>query len=1147
MLESGSRPAGLSPERLEVFEYLLRKAESARAAAGTAEEKAEKIAVREERGQTLSFAQRRLWFLDQMQPGTPAYNMAAVFGLRGRLSEAALEASLREIVRRHEVLRTTFELRGGLTVPVVSPPGAVVLPRVDLDRLPEAGKKLLVERLGTRFGLLPFDLRRGPLLRVGLLRLDEDEHVLLLSIHHIASDGWSIGVFFRELTALYRAVLAGRPSPLEELPVQYSDFASWQMRRLEGELFEEELAFWRRQLGGDVPRLDLPGDRPRPAVRSGRGSELEIRLSSPLTDGLRAFARGREASLFMVLVAALQILLYRLSGLKDLLLGTPVAGRDRTELEGLIGCFLNTLVLRTDLSGRPSFEEVLGRVREVTLDAYAHQQVPFERLLEELKPERNLSSTPFFQVLFNMLNFPKEEVRLPELSFRPMFYPETGAKFDLTIYAEEHADGLRLRCAYTTDLFDERRIEEILAQFELVLGQALGDPGRPIESYGLVTPASRGFLPDPCAVLDDAWRGPVHEVFAAEARSRPNRLAVEDPRERWTYSELRERSRRLAGYLRRAGIRRSEVVAIYAHRSAALVWSLLGVMEAGAAFLILDPAYPASRLVDMARLAGVRGWLEIEAAGPLQPELEGVAAAPSMRCRLSLPNKHDGEQNDFLAESGTSEPAAALSPDELAYVAFTSGSTGIPKGILGRHGPLSFFVAQQRREPFRLGGDDRFSVLSGLSHDPLQREVFTALQLGATLVIPEPRRLGEPGYLAEWMRDRTVTVAHLTPAMAELLSTRSPRKAPAPIPSLRRAYFIGDALPRRVVEKLSAMAPECLSINHYGTMETQRALGCHVVAGDGGGKETVPLGRGMDGVQLVVTNGAGRPAGVGEPGEIHVRSPHLARGYLDRPGLTAERFLPVAGAGPGQRLYRTGDLGRFLPDGNVEPLGRADTQIVLRGFRIEPGEIEAILVRHPEVKAAAVLARELAPGDRRLIGWVTPGGADAPSAGELQEYLRSRLPDYMVPGLYVTLDELPLTPNGKLDRRALPIPSAARPELQGSYKAPRNKLEQAVSEVWREVLKLEEIGVRDRFFELGGHSLQLVEVRAKLEERLEVEMRIPELFDHCTIESLAAHLGRSLDTGGEAARQEERKARLGAGKLRKRKLMARRRRTAEAG
>ncbi|HVR99815.1 MAG TPA: amino acid adenylation domain-containing protein [Thermoanaerobaculia bacterium] len=1080
----------------------------------------------ESAGHPLSYSQERLWFLDRLTPGSAAYNIPSPLRIRGPLDPAILERSFDEVVRRHESLRTRFADRDGEPVQSVDPPARWPLPEIDLTGLPEARRRPEAERWMEEEGGWPFDLTRGPLLRTLLLRIDREELLLLLTLHHIISDGWSISVLIRELTSLYRAFAGGQPSPLPELPLQYADFSRWQRERLSGPALEAHLAYWRKQLAGSPPSLDLPLDRPRPAVQTFRGSTVFLDLDAGLASALRALSVSQRASLFMVLLAAFKLLLQRMSGQEDIVVGAPVAGRDRRDFESLIGFFLNTLTLRTDLSGRPSFRELVRRERSTVLGAFSHQDVPFEKLLADVQPERDLSRTPLFQVFFNMLNFPWTGAELPGgVTVESLNRTDVEAKFDVTVYVTEAGSELQLSFVYNADLFDRVRIEEMARQYRSVLAQAAAAPDVPIDRISLLTPEAVALLPDPTAPLGGEWHGAVHELFAARARRHPERPALIDAEGTWTYGELAEAVDRLAARLREGGVSSGDRVAIYAHRSAPVVWAVLATLEAGAAFVLLDPAYPAARLAEMIRMAAPRACLEVAAAGPVPPELEPLLPA----CRLSLPGGGPEGARTLLAGLPPAGPPVAVGPDDVAYVAFTSGSTGAPKGILGRHGPLSHFLPWQY-ETFGLGETDRYSMLSGLAHDPLQRDMFTPLSTGGTLCIPTVEEIATPGRLAVWMARQEVTVAHLTLAMGQILTEPGPGGPggeTAQIPTLRYTLLVGDVLTRLDVDRIRRIAPRVTVVNLYGSTETQRAVGFHVVAeggvDEGRARQVLPLGRGMRDVQLLVVSGTDAPtlAGVGEVGEIWVRSPHLAQGYLEDETLTAERFRtnPFTSHSTGRlgdRVYRTGDLGRYLPDGQAVFAGRADQQVKIRGFRIELGEIEATLGRLPGVREAVVLARQDSPdpGARRLVAYVVPDpewpadAADAADIEALRDALRERLPAYMVPAAFVRLDRLPVTPNGKVDRRALPAPEGLDADLGAAYVEPESDLEQTIAGVWREVLGLEKVGVRHNFFDLGGHSLLLVRLHARLQEALGRELSLIELFNYPNVRALAEHLGR---------------------------------------
>jgi amino acid adenylation domain-containing protein len=1109
----------------------------------------------------LSFAQERLWFLDRLEPGTPALDIAAGLALGGRLDRGALAAALGETVRRHEVLRWRFPATGGRPEVRVAPPVPVPLPLVDLAALPEGRRRPAAERLARAHGRFRFDLAAGPLLRALLVGLGGEEHRLHLTVHHVVADGWSLGILFGEVAAVYAALAAGQPPHLPALPVQYGDWAAWQRRWLSGERLEAEVEWWRRRLAGAPPALDLPADRPRPAVQGSRGVSVAATLPAPLADRVRAAGRaapGGEASPFMVLLAALQLLLARWSGGDDIVVGAPVAGRTRRAAEGLVGLFLNHLVLRTDLSGDPTFGELIARARQTALGAYAHQEVPFEKLLAELEPERDLSRTPLFQVYLNLLSFPRPRVAVPGLTFEPLAASRPPAKFDFTVYAHDAGPGgaIDLDLVANADLFGRRRAEEALAQLVALLEQGAADPGRRVGELSLLTPAAAAALPDPRRRLDDAWPGPVHEALARHAAERPGAPAVVGGEGAVSYGELAAAVEGLAGRLAVAGVGRGEVVALHAGREPALVAALLAVQRAGAAFTVLDPAHPPARNALSCHRAGVRLLLALAAAGPPPPE---VAAA--VEAVIELPPLAAGDASWPAGDGAPPAPPVALDGDDLAYVAFTSGSTGVPKAVAGLHRSLTHFMEWQRGA-FGLGADDRFSLLSGLAHDPLHRDVFTPLWLGAAVVVPDAATAERPERTAAWAAAQRLTVMHLTPSLARTLAAAAGEGG---LPALRRVFLLGETVTRADGERLRVAAPAARVVALYGATETQRAVAWQPLADTGAeGPAVVPLGHGMPDVQLLVLAGGalgrGRRAGIGEVGEVCVRSPHFAAGYLGEPAATAERFVPDPfGGARGGRLYRTGDLGRPRLDGGVEALGRADRQVKVRGVRVEPGEVEAALCAHPAVREAAVvpfrergelrLAAYLVPASRpaslRAVTDQGPAAGDpatrapgaavggewvaverlppeaAPSAGKLRAFLAERLPAAMVPSHLIAVAALPRTPNGKLDRGALPPPAPA----EGAAAAdapPAGETEELLAALWREVLGVAAVGREDDFFALGGHSLAITRLLARVEESLGVTLPVREVFRSPRLLDLAAAVeaargGAGGELAGEAA------------------------------
>ncbi len=966
-----------------------------------------------------SFIQERLWFLDQFEPGTASLHIPLVVRIRGAIDEARLQTALNALVARHEALRTNFHAVDGV-------PRAIVVPH----------RTIAINAEGDE----TFDLGSGPLLRVALRRVSDDEALLHVTVHHIVADGWSLVTMLEDLDRLYRG------QTIAPLRLQYADFAAWQRDRIRGELLEHQLGYWKKTLDGAPPQLDLPLDHPRPPVQSYRGARVTQTLDAAAVERM---AKEAGATPFMVLLAAFDVILSRWSGQDDIVVGAPVANRPSRDLESVVGPFLNSVALRTSLDGNPTFRELLARVREASVGAFHNADVPFERVLEAVRPERDLSRTPVFQVFFNMLNFPLAKAELGEATLEVESVETPLSKFDLTVYLAERDGAMRVDVVYNADLFDAPRMLELQRQFALVLEQCTTGPDRRIGDISLVTRAASAVLPDPAAPLDDTWRGGVHELFAGHARLHPDRAAVIDRDTTMTYRQLDEASDAFASHLRRL---RTNVVALYGRRCAGLVVNVLGALKAGVPFTILDPAQPRARS---------RALWSAAASLPLSK-------------------------------------AAALPPHSgIAVITFTSGSTGTPKAVAGKHISLTHFTPWQCEE-FGLAADDRFTMLSGIAHDPLQRDIFTPLQIGATICIPDPDRIGEPGYLLGWAARENVTVAHLTPAMIQLLAASSPLDSSPIVESLRVAMIVGDVLTRDDVRRLRSVAPHVRCINFYGSTETQRAVAWYPIADadlDPGArlKADLPIGRGIPDVQLLLRNASGNLCGIGEVGEVYVRSPHLAAGYLNDETLTRERFAGGA--------YRTGDLARYRPDGNAEWVARADRQVKVRGFRIELGEVEAALRAHESVADAVVVKR-----DDALVAYVVErgGNATALESGAVAAALRKRLPESMIPSDFVLMERIPLTANRKIDRAALPLPS--RTERSTAYAMPRDVAEIELTRIWEEVLGRHPIGIRDDFFALGGHSLLAVRLLARIEQHFGRSLPLVTFFRRPTIEELGAEL-----------------------------------------
>jgi amino acid adenylation domain-containing protein len=1072
--------------------------------------------VSRDRAIPLSFSQRRLWFLQKLDPNFTAYNIPAIFRIEGDLNISALEKALREIVNRHEVLRTRVVEIDGQPLQQIIFPLMVTLPVIDLEHLPEDQAAAEVQQLSADDAHQPYNLQEAPLMRAKLLRLGEQEYVLILNFHHIVCDGSSLIIFYHELATLYEAFLDGKVSILPSLPVQYADYAVWQHERLQGEVLKSQLAYWKRQLGTGLTTLNLPTDYERPVVQTYRGARLTRTLSEELTKGLEDVSRREGVTLFMTLLASVNILLSRHTGQDDIILGATIAGRDRPETEGLIGFFINALALRTDLSGNPTFLELLKRVRDICLDAYTHQDLPFERVVEEINPQRDLSRNPLFQVMFNMADTSERTLTLPGCTVTKISSADPSAKFDIVLHAPEVDGRIELAIVYNADLFSERRIINVLNQFTHLLSQVAEKPQKRLDQYTLVTLSMQAVLPDPTEPLDKTWHGAIHTLFSKQAEHQSDRLAVVDRNETWTYRELDNRSNQLANYLMVRGIQPKDGVAIYAHRSAPLVLALLAALKAGAAFVILDPAYPAQRLIDYLKIAQPKGWLQMEAAGELPEELSVFLDSLEIPCRIKLPRmKH--EIADSLSHYPESETGVPVNGDDPAYIAFTSGSTGQPKGVLCRHGPITHFLPWQE-ETFDLRGSDRFSLLSGLGYNHLHRDVFTAVSLGATVYVPTPQVLASPDRLTEWLLENEITILHLTPALGQLLQTSYGRT----FPSVHNISFGGDVLTKGDVARIREIAPNAKIGNRYGATETQRAIGYFKVPDDYTTNETnknqiVPIGRGAKDVQLLLLTPSGQLTGVGELGELYVRSPHLAAGYVGDEVLTQENFLinPFT-KDERDRLYRTGELGRYLPDGNVEWVGRKDRRVSIRGFRVELAEVESVLSQCAGVKHAAVIAKEFVIGganELRLIAYVETEQDQSPSIDGLRCFLSARLPNYMVPSYFLFVDHLPLSPNGKVDYFELPPSDQFLRPAEDQFEAPRTVTEQTLGRIFSEVLGLDQVGRYDNFFHLGGHSLLAAQAAARIKEAFGVALELRTFLESPTVAELTRQIGSLLSVG----------------------------------
>jgi amino acid adenylation domain-containing protein len=1048
----------------------------------------------------LSFSQERLWLLDQLEPGSSAYAIHATVGLQGQLDRNALEQAFMEVIRRHEILRTLFPLHKGQPMQVITALEASPLRYHDLEyRDVSEQENVIREQIAAH--LLPFDLANGPLLRVTLLRRSESEHILLLTMHHIIADGWSVDLLLHELISIYIATHRGTAALLPSLAVQYADVAHWQRACIKEPALERQRSYWKAKLQGLDTISEIKPDYPRPGVRTFRGQRVVRRLSLEFSRTLKKFSQQEGVTLFITLLTALNILLMRQTGQRDISVGSPVAGRTRAELEPLIGCLVNILVFRTEVSGDLTLRQILQRTRQTAVDAYAHQEIPFEQLLADLRLEHDLSRRPLFQVLLNLLPFTMKPLQVADLTITFLEPPLDEAKFDLTLYVVEDNE-IQLMLIYNADLFQHEHMQNFLDQYEYLLHQIVAAPEAVISSFSLIPEGVRALLPDPCRSLPIEWYGPVHVLFARQAARTPTRVAVCGSRGNWTYQELDMRANQLAHALRAHGVQPHDIVAIYGYRCISLIWAVLGVLKAGAAFCLLDAAEPGSRLVSCLQQAQPRAWLAMEAAGQPQPEVAAWIESAQLAYQALLP---DGaaEADLLYAVYPRDDPDVAIGPDDIAYVAFTSGSTGRPKGIVGSHRPVSHFVRWQQ-QTFDLNEEDRFSLLSGIGHDPLLRDIFTPLTIGATVCIPNTRQFDQDEILS-WLATERITVVHLTPSLLQFLLPK--RSGPGVIlPMLRYLFFGGEQLTRYAVVQARQYAPSVVCVNFYGLTETPQAVAYYVVPEEMDGPAAIPIGRGIHGVQVLILHAAQQLAGPGEIGEICIRTPYLASGYLGDEELTHARFIPNPySKDPADCLHRTGDLGFYLPDGSVQYVGRKDHQVNIRGFRVEPGEIEYHLQGHPFVRNVYVTGSGASTGQDSLIAYLVLESADVADS-ELRQYLSRRLPNHMIPTAFVRLATLPLTANGKVDERRLPAYGGERPSISSTYEPPSTPLENQVAGIWAEVLGVGQVGRNDNFFELGGHSLSAVLVFHRLQEEFHVSLPLRTLFENPTVASVAQAL-----------------------------------------
>ena len=1091
-MSSTSRGAfDLSAKRRALLEALLSEQ-------GIDSPDAERIPRRDEGGVApLSFAQQRLWFFDQFEPGSPAYNLVSSVLLQGKLDTVALERSFSEVVRRHEALRTTFDVIDNEVVQIIAPPEPLHLQVVDITHLSEAECDDVVQNLIHQQTQASFDLKQGRLVRITLVRIGDEKHVLLLAMHHIVSDAWSMGVLIGEVVALYEGYTTGREVALPALPIQYADFAAWQRDWLQGDVLEEQFKYWRQHLGGSLPILELPTDRPRPALQTYNGSSLSFPLSSELSQSIRSLCKTEGVTLFMTLLAAFKVLLYRYTGQEDVIVGSPIANRHRHELESLIGFFVNTLAMRTDLSGNPTFRELLKLVREAALGAYAHQDLPFEYLVEQLQPNRDLSHSPLVQVMLVLKNTPEREVELPGLVVTPLKFQAETAKFDLTLYFDELGHELQGTFEYNTDLFDRDTIVRMSRHLRTLLEGIVADPSARISELPLLTEAERREVlfdwNDIHAEYDQ--RVCAHQLFEAQVERTPDAVAVALENERLSYRELNARANQLAHHLRALGVRAGEVVGIFMERSLEMIVSVLGTLKAGAACLPLDPSYPHERLDFMLR----------DAPCPVVLSQQRLAAnLPETGARVV---RLDGDWDDIVRGS-VENSRTFVRPESWIYLIYTSGSTGRPKGVCMPHRALVNLVEWHLAAATKSARTLQFA---SLNFDISFEEIFSTLATGACLfLVRDVVRVDIPA-LGRLIDEHRIERFHLPVLVLQKLAEEFFDK-PEALLSLRELMVGGEQLqitPDLV--KLFARLKDCTLYNHYGPSETHVVTSFTLPRDPETWSVFPPLGRPIANTEIYLLDSHLHPVPAGVPGELYIGGACLAHGYLNRAALTAERFIPNPFSSvPGARVYKTGDLARYRKDGNIEFIGRNDFQVKIRGMRIELGEIEATLRQHESVSKAVVTLRP-GSGERRLVAYVIASPGCTIDARQLRDFLRAKLPEYMLPAAFVTLTAFPLTPSGKIDRLALPTPERNL-ETEDGYIAPSGALEEVLATIFGEVLKLNRIGVCDNFFDLGGHSLSATQIASRVREAFRVELPVRKIFEQPTVQGLAQAL---LEDQGE--------------------------------
>lgn len=1044
--------------------------------------------VRRSGGLPLSFEQQRLWITQQMEPRNPFYNVVVGVFFSGDLVPEGLDHALNQVVARHEALRTTFVAGSAEPLQVIADELELTLDARDLSNISKSAQEVRLLGLAKELGRRPFDLARGPLMRASLFRLAERESVLVLVIHQIICDGRSIGILFREIGVFYQSYVTGDQSRLEALKVQYADYAVWRRNRLQGDLLEQGLKYWKRQLANLPNTLELAADRVRSARQTYAGATQSLKLNQSFTQQLKQLSRQERVTLQMTLLAAFKVLLSRYSGRKDILIGVPTANRERSEIEGLIGYFSNTLVIRTDMSGNPTFRQVMKKVKQTTIAAFEHEEVPFEKVVEGLNVEREVSQSPIFQVMMVMLNAPRLEMETCGMKMRQIEFETETTKHDLTLIISETDGTLTAKMEYSTQLYDAETIGRMLQHLEEVLKGAVANPDWRINDMPLMTTAELHQI-----LLD--WNKTrinhgedlrINQLFEAQARATPDAIAVVSGCEQLTYKELNRRSSHLANRLRGLGVGPEVIVGVCLERSPAMVLALLGILRAGGAYLPLDPAYPKERLAFMLDDARVAVLLtEKRLLGLPDHKAKAVYLDTSM---------------NMLAERSQGNSLSSCSADDIAYVIYTSSSTGTPMGISLSHRALTNLIEWHRSTLLKPAKTLQFA---SLSFDVSFLEIFATLCTGGTLfLITESLQLDMPG-LARFIAENSIEKMILPVIVLQELA-KGFRYREQMFDNLREVITTGEQLQLTPpIIHLFKRLKRCSLHNHYGPSESQVVTAFTLPKDPDSWSGQPSIGRPIANSEIYILDESLNAAPVGVRGELYIGGACLARGYLSRPGLTAEKFIPNRfGRHPGERLYKTGDLARYRPSGDIEYIGRIDQQVNIRGCRVDLGEVEAVLCTHPAVREAVVMIKEDTADNRQLVAFVV-SDMEHMSPKSLRNYVKERLPDYMAPSVFMMLDELPLTPSGKVDRQALSDRCQLRSDTGSGFVAARTPVEELVARVWASALGIDQLGVYDNFFDLGGSSLLAIQVTIRLREYFRIDLPVHCLFDAPTVNGLA--------------------------------------------